>query len=87
VSEFPECMKRRGGPEDEGNGQRGLETQMNGQRCHRIAYHDGPCLFDRPAEFEPVREPSNFRTHSDLAKLTQSTVVTPRMVPNPAAEA
>jgi len=87
MSEFPECMKRRGGPEDEGSGQRGLETQMNGQRCHRIAGHGGICLFDRPAEFEPVREPSNFRTNSSLGQLTRSSVVMPRMVPNPAAEA
>jgi hypothetical protein len=51
--EFPECMKRRGGPEAEG--QYG-EHEMNGQRCHRIAGHDGNCLFDRAPEFDPVRE-------------------------------
>jgi hypothetical protein len=50
---FPECMKRRGGPEVEGlHG----EYQMNGQRCHRIAGHDGNRLFDREPEFDPIRE-------------------------------
>lgn len=47
MSEFPECMKRRG---DEG------DEHRNGQVCHRIAEHYGSCLFDRPAEFDPVRE-------------------------------
>jgi hypothetical protein len=51
--EFPECMKRRGGPEVEGQY---AEDQMNGQRCHRIAHHAGNCLFDREPEFVPVRE-------------------------------
>lgn len=58
----------------------------NGQVCHRIAYHVPPCLFDRPAEFEPPRYPSNFRTNNSLGRLAQSTVVTPQLVPNPAAE-
>jgi hypothetical protein len=26
---------------------------LNGQRCHRIQFHDGDCLFDRPPEFTP----------------------------------
>lgn len=51
--EFPECMKRRGGPETEGLYG---ETEMNGQRCHRIAGHGGNCLFDREPEFDPIRE-------------------------------
>lgn len=55
MSAFPECGKRRGGPEDEGSGQR-AEFVMNGQRCHRLAAHHGDCLFDRAPEFEPVRE-------------------------------
>lgn len=50
MSEFPECLKRRGGPEDYAG------EQMNGQRCHRIAAHGGHCLFDRAPEFDPVRE-------------------------------
>ena len=50
---FPECMKRRGGPEVEGLHS---EVGMNGQRCHRIAGHSGNCLFDRPPEFDPIRE-------------------------------
>jgi hypothetical protein len=56
---------------------------LNGQVCHRIYGHGGDCLFDRPPEFEPVRQPSNFRTNSDLGKLTQSS----RILPNPRAEA
>lgn len=54
MSEFPECLRRRGGPEDYGSGQLD-EPQMNGQRCHRIVGHYGDCIFDRPAEFEPER--------------------------------
>lgn len=57
MSEFPECMKRRGDEEDE---------RQNGQVCHRIVHHGGSCLFDRPAEFEPAREPANFRTGHSL---------------------
>lgn len=65
MSEFPECRKRRGGPEvDYLYG----EAQMNGQVCHRIAGHGGNCLFDRPPEFDPVREeardmPKGMRWH------------------------
>ena len=61
--DFPECLKRRGGPEDDVDGQRD-ERQMNGQRCHRIAEHSGNCLFDRPPEFEPVREEARPLTRS-----------------------
>lgn len=83
MSEFPECLKRRGGPEDEGSGQRGLETQMNGQRCHRIAYHDGQCLFDRPAEFEPAR----LDARPLPQPMSRRFPVPLRMAPSPAAEA
>ena len=55
MGEFPECMKRRGGPEDGHDGQRD-ERLMNGQRCHRIVGHGGSCLFDREPEFDPVWE-------------------------------
>jgi hypothetical protein len=68
--EFPECMKRRGGPEM--GGAYG-EHQMNGQRCHRIAGHDAysDCLFDRAPEFDPVREevrpmPKGIRWHEGV---------------------
>jgi hypothetical protein len=57
VIELPECRKRRGGPEDDStDSQRGHEFEMNGQVCHRIAAHHGDCLFDRPPEFDPIRE-------------------------------
>lgn len=54
--EFPECMKRRGGPEDVVGLYAMDRNVMNGQRCHRIAGHGGECLFDRAPEFDPVRK-------------------------------
>jgi hypothetical protein len=83
VSDFPECLVPRHEYEDKD----GRLIGQNGQRCHRIEFHGGNCIFDRPPEFEPDREPTNFRTNSSLSKLTRSTVITPRLVPNPAAEA
>lgn len=81
--EFPECMKRRGGPEAEG--QYG-EYEMNGQRCHRIAGHGGNCLFDRAPEFDPAREEA--RPLPGQAKPVAKMVRVPGIwVPNPAAEA
>jgi hypothetical protein len=64
VSEFPECLRRRGLAAGE---------SLNGQVCHRIYEHGGDCLFDRPPEFEPVRRPTNFRTENTVSsKLIRS---------------
>ncbi len=74
MSEFPECLIPRHEYEDED----GRLVGQNGQRCHRIEFHSGDCIFDRPPEFLPTREPTNFgRGRFPYAKL----------VPNPKAEA
>jgi hypothetical protein len=57
VIELPECLTPRGVYnlpavlDDDGPNY----AEMNGQVCHRIAFHSGHCLFDRPAEFTPPR--------------------------------
>lgn len=78
--DFPECMKRRAEYEDV-DGEFYGET---GQLCHRIAYHDGNCLFDRAPEYTPTPVPTNFRTrHPQYPNFP----LHPRLVPNPAAGA
>ena len=77
--EFPECMKRRGGPEA---GFLYREEQMNGQVCHRIAGHNGPCLFDRAPEFDPVREEARPLPLRERLQLDTHVVVWPTPVPD-----